>query len=135
MSIKVGEIVDGTVTGITNFGAFIGLDEDKSGLVHISEISNEYVKNVESHLKIGDKVKVKVISMDNNKIALSIKQTLKKEASIETKKTHRRENREVKKPENLSFEDKLEQFFKISNEKNDQLRSRDGKWGHSGNRY
>ena len=75
MSIEVGLVVEGTVTGITNFGAFIELPGGKVGLVHISEVADVYVRDVKDFLKERDKVKVKVLSIDGNgKIGLSIKQ-------------------------------------------------------------
>ena len=71
MSIEVGSIVDGVVSGITNFGAFINLPENKVGLVHISEVADVYVKDVNDFLKEQDKVKVKILSVDDKgKIAL-----------------------------------------------------------------
>ena len=73
--INVGSILDGKVTGITKFGAFVALPEGKSGLVHISEIAYSYVNEVSEHLKEGQEVKVKVIGIDqSNRINLSIKQ-------------------------------------------------------------
>jgi S1 RNA binding domain protein len=75
MAIAVGDIVEGEVTGITNFGAFVQLPENKVGLIHISEVSNVYVKDVHDFLKEKDKIKVKVISIDpRGKIGLSLKQ-------------------------------------------------------------
>ena len=74
MTLMAGNIVEGTVVNITNFGAFIEV-EGKTGLVHISEVADSYVKDIKEHLKEQDKVKVKVISIDDNgKISLSIKQ-------------------------------------------------------------
>ena len=74
MEFGVGSIVDGKVTGITKFGAFVALPEGRSGLVHISEIAYSYVNEVSDHLKEGQEVKVKVIGIDqNNRINLSIK--------------------------------------------------------------
>ena len=61
MPVSVGEVVEGIVTGITNFGAFIQLPEGKSGLVHISEISHDYVERVDDYLKKDQKIKVKVL--------------------------------------------------------------------------
>ena len=76
MTIEVGSVMEGTVTGITKFGAFVELPDKKVGLVHISEVANEYVKDVNDFLKVRDKVSVKVLSVDDKgKIALSIKQT------------------------------------------------------------
>ena len=75
MEFGVGSIVDGKVTGITKFGAFVALPEGKSGLVHISEIAYSYVNEVSEHLKEGQEVKVKIIGIDqSNRINLSIKQ-------------------------------------------------------------
>ena len=75
MELGVGAIVDGKVTGITKFGAFVALPEGKSGLVHISEIAYSYVNEVSDHLREGQEVKVKIISIDQaNRINLSIKQ-------------------------------------------------------------
>ena len=74
MEIGVGSIVEGKVTGITKFGAFVSIPEGKSGLVHISEIANQYVSDVSDHLSEGQAVKVKVISIDEQgRINLSIK--------------------------------------------------------------
>ena len=59
MSIEVGNKLKGKVTGIKKFGAFVELPEGKSGLVHISEVADNYVENVEDHLSVGDEVEVK----------------------------------------------------------------------------
>ncbi|WP_089740852.1 S1 domain-containing post-transcriptional regulator GSP13 [Gracilibacillus ureilyticus] len=71
----VGDTVDGVVTGVQPYGAFIALTDEIQGLVHISEITNGYVKDIHEHIKEGDKVKVKIleIDQDNNKYALSIR--------------------------------------------------------------
>ncbi|GKT03110.1 S1 domain-containing RNA-binding protein [Furfurilactobacillus entadae] len=74
MAVAIGSKVSGKVTGITGFGAFIDLGEHQSGLVHISQVSNEYVKDIHDVLTVGDEVTVKVLSIENGKIALSIKQ-------------------------------------------------------------
>ena len=75
MGIEVGAVLDGKVTGITKFGAFVALPGNRSGLVHISEIAYSYVNDVHDHLTEGQEVKVKVIGVDpNNRINLSIKQ-------------------------------------------------------------
>ena len=73
MEFGVGSIVEGKVTGITKFGAFVSLPEGKSGLVHISEVANSYVSDVREHLTEGQDVKVVVIGNENGKINLSIK--------------------------------------------------------------
>ncbi|MFA6308831.1 MAG: S1 RNA-binding domain-containing protein [Clostridia bacterium] len=75
MLVEVGNVVEGKVSGITSFGAFVQLPEGKSGLVHISEVADEYVRDINEHLKENQVVKVKVISLVNKgKISLSIKQ-------------------------------------------------------------
>lgn len=74
MQLEVGAILEGKVTRITNFGAFVALENGKNGLIHISEISTSYVEKVSDHLKEGDTVKVKVVSIsDDGKIELSKK--------------------------------------------------------------
>lgn len=75
MQSKIGEIHEGTVTGLTGFGAFVRLDNGETGMVHISEVSSSYVKEIREHLSEGQTVRVKVIGVnENNKISLSIKQ-------------------------------------------------------------
>jgi S1 RNA binding domain protein len=74
MSIEVGSKLQGKVTGITNFGAFVELPGGSTGLVHISEVADNYVKDINEHLKVGDEVEVKVINVEKDgKIGLSIK--------------------------------------------------------------
>ncbi|EEI19808.1 S1 domain-containing RNA-binding protein [Lentilactobacillus hilgardii] len=74
MAIEVGEKVNGKVSGITNFGAFIDLGDHRTGLVHISEVSDGFVKDIHDVLKVGDEVTVKVLKIEgNNKISLSIR--------------------------------------------------------------
>lgn len=76
MALEIGEILEGKVTGITKFGAFVELPEGKTGMVHISEVSNSYVEDINQFLKEGDVVKVKVINItEEGKISLSIKKT------------------------------------------------------------
>lgn len=74
MALEVGQIVDGKVSGITGFGAFIDLPGGETGLVHISEVARNYVKDINEHLTMNQEVKVKVLSLDEKgKISLSIK--------------------------------------------------------------
>ena len=75
--IETGSVLTGKVTGIQPYGAFIALDDNTQGLVHISEITHGYVKDINDHLKVGDEVQVKVLSVDENagKIGLSIRAT------------------------------------------------------------
>lgn len=72
--LKVGEIVEGSVTGVIDFGAFVNVDGIE-GLIHISEISWERVDNPRSYLKVGDKIKAKIIAIDKDRLSLSLKQT------------------------------------------------------------
>ena len=74
MELSVGTIVNGKVTGITKFGAFVALEGGKSGLVHISEVANAFVSDVHDFLAEGQEVKVKILSVADGKISLSVKQ-------------------------------------------------------------
>lgn len=75
MSVEVGQKVLGKVTGITHFGAFVELPENQSGLVHISEVSDGFVKDINSVLSVGQEIEVKVLTIANDgKISLSIRQ-------------------------------------------------------------
>jgi S1 RNA binding domain protein len=75
MQVEPGKILKGKVSGITNFGAFVDLEDGGTGLVHISEISTDYVKDINDHVKVGEEVEVKVLPFEKgNKISLSIKQ-------------------------------------------------------------
>ena len=77
MELEVGSIVEGKVSGITKFGAFVALPEGKSGLVHISEVANAFVADVSEHVQMGQTVKVKVLSISpEGKINLSIKRAV-----------------------------------------------------------
>ncbi len=76
MSIEVGSKLQGKVTGITNFGAFVELPDGSTGLVHISEVASSYVKDINDHLKVNDMVEVKVMNVENGKVGLSIKKAI-----------------------------------------------------------
>ena len=73
MELTVGAILEGKVKSITNFGAFVALPDNKTGMVHISEVANAYVSDIRQHLTEGQDVKVVVIGNENGKINLSIK--------------------------------------------------------------
>lgn len=73
MELTVGTILEGKIKSITNFGAFVALPENKTGMIHISEVANTYVSDIRQHLTEGQDVKVVVISNDGGKINLSIK--------------------------------------------------------------
>lgn len=130
MALEVGAILDGIVVNITNFGAFIDMD-GKTGLVHISEVAENYVKDINEVLKSGDKVKVKVLSVDpNGKISLSIKQAQErkeqKPREFKQKSFRPREDNftNKKKDAPLSFEDMMKSFQKDSEEKLSEYKRR-----------
>lgn len=114
MSIEVGGVAEGKVTGITKFGAFVDLGEGKVGLIHISQVAHTYVKDVNEFLKVGDQIQVKVVGVTKDgKYDLSIKQ-LSPEAKPAAQKFSRYK-REAKVPN--TFEDKITAFLKQSEEK------------------
>ena len=116
MAISVGDIIEGKVTRITSFGAFVDLGGGQSGLVHISEVANTYVKDINNYLAIGDIVKVKVVSMENeHKIGLSVKQAAPPPAP--TPKPPAEVFFHEAPVTEIGFEDKLARFMKDSNEK------------------
>ena len=93
MAIEVGAKVSGKVSGITNFGAFVDLDDNQTGLVHISQISDKYIKDVHDVLAVGDEVTAKVTRIgDDGKIALSIKAAAPREHQDHHENNHHREN-------------------------------------------
>lgn len=146
MSIEVGSKVQGKVTGITNFGAFVELPGGSTGLVHISEVADSYVKDVNDHLKIGDQIEVKVISEKEGKIALSIKKAIDRpEGQTSSNSQHpprqRRDSRskDFRSKGNFqpkeNFEDKMARFLKTSEENLSTLkRSTETKRGGRGGR-
>lgn len=125
MSVSVGEIVEGTVSDIVNYGAFVKLDDGKNGLVHISEVSRDYVQDIHSVLKTGDKIKAKVLSIDDKgKIALSIKKALPSVQKIN--------NDNQIKDVPTTLDDMLTKFLKDSDERQlDLKRSIESKRGAS----
>lgn len=106
MSLEAGSILEGVVVKITHYGAFVELGDGKSGLVHISEIADTYVKDVRDYLKEQERVKVKVLGYnDKGKLDLSVKQALEpaeRQARVRSK---------------ASFEEKLTKFMKESEER------------------
>ncbi|QHE50645.1 S1 domain-containing RNA-binding protein [Pontibacillus sp. HMF3514] len=130
MSIEVGSKLQGKVTGITNFGAFVELPNGSTGLVHISEVADNYVKDINDHLSEGDQVEVKVINVENDgKIGLSIK---KAQENYKSKPNNRGggggrkggggkgKNDRAQRPEN--FEAKMNRFLKDSEDRLATLR-------------
>ena len=146
MAIEVGSVVEGVVTGITNFGAFVELPEGKTGLIHISEVADVYVNYVHDFLRERDTVKVKVLTVDDRgKIGLSIKALQDKTAvSAQSAAAPARPPRPPRDPRRTaasrqmgspSFEDKLSRFLKDSDERLTDLRRKtDSKRGGRGSR-
>lgn len=135
MQLKVGDIVEGKITGITNFGVFADIGEGKSGMVHISEVARTYVNDIREHVKENDVLKMKVISIgDDGKIALSIRRALEPEKKNEgdTRKREGRPRQNVssdnsftwvqRKNEPESFEDMMNRFKQTSDEKFSDLK-------------
>lgn len=121
MSLKSGAVVKGVVSGITKYGAFIKLSDEQIGLCHISEISNEYVKDVNDYLKEGQEIRVKVLRVkDDNKIELSIK-ALEKPANKSKSFTPKPKPKQ-------SFENMLTDFLKNSDERIKSLKQREMKF-------
>ncbi|WP_017756256.1 S1 domain-containing post-transcriptional regulator GSP13 [Calidifontibacillus oryziterrae] len=134
---EVGRELSGKVTGIQPYGAFVALDENTQGLVHISEITHGYVKDVSEHLSVGDEVKVKVLSVDEEagKISLSIKATIeapeKTEDFTRPKKERRTRRQVIKQQQQLdtanasgfnTLKDKLEDWIKQSSDREKLLK-------------
>ena len=119
MAIQVGDILDGKVLNIMQYGAFVQLDNNQKGLVHISEVSSKFIVDINTVLKPGQKVKVKVISVENSKIALSIKQ-LEENKVINKERKNRNFDKNIKSNEDnrpQTFEDILTKFLKDSEER------------------
>lgn len=139
MNLEPGMIIEGKVTGITPFGAFISFGEGKTGLVHISEIALEYVKDINNHLKENDTVKAKILTIDQNgKISLSIKQAIIAERNEARKNSHKSQSSKPddfdwsKKKQPQSFEDMMAKFKQDSDEKLSVMKkSLDAKRGSS----
>ena len=90
--------MEGKVSGITKFGAFVDLPDSKTGMVHISEVAPTYISEISDYVKVGDTVNVKVIGLDNGKIKLSMKQALPKEQQKRTKPSNKRNERPKREP-------------------------------------
>lgn len=118
---ELGTIAEGTVSGITKFGVFVDFGEGEKGLVHISELSYDYITDINEFIKKDDKVTVKVIKIDDNgKISLSIKQAQPKKTNTPQKqKSSSRPDSfdwSAKNDEEMSFEDRMSRFKSQSEE-------------------
>jgi S1 RNA binding domain protein len=121
MGVEVGNKFEGKVTGITKFGAFVELPGGLTGLVHISEIADTYVKDIHDHLKVGDIVTVKVLNVRDGKIGLSIKKAMER---AERPPRNQRERGD-------GFEEKLNKFLKESEDRQSPLRKNMDKRGRT----
>ncbi|WP_312643704.1 S1 RNA-binding domain-containing protein [Hydrogenoanaerobacterium sp.] len=126
MQLEVGKIVEGKVTGITKFGAFVELPGGKTGMVHISEVATTYVNEISDYIKENQMVKVKVLSISpEGKVSLSIKRALPP-----TPPPPRRDGPRVdsfdwsssRKNDNMSFEDMMNKFKQASDDKMSDLK-------------
>ena len=99
MAIEVGVILEGKVSGITKFGAFVDLPDNKTGMVHISEVAPTFISEISDYVKVGQTVKVKVLAVNDGKISLSMKQAMPKEQQKrQPKQPSRPNNRQPYKP-------------------------------------
>ncbi len=135
MALEVGEILEGKVTGITKFGAFVELPEGKTGMVHISEVAPTFVKEIKDHITEGETVKVKVLNIgEDGKISLSIKKAMtppprpvgnggfQRPHSNGGGQRSFNNNSWQKSSEPVSFEDMLSKFKQTSDEKMSDLK-------------
>lgn len=132
MQLEVGAIVDGVVSGLTGFGAFVTLEDGKSGMVHISEVSSSYVKEIKDFLTEGQQVKVKVISIsDDGKIGLSIRKAVEGDEPVQRKPRAPRKpdvwQGQQSQPASNSFEDMMARFKKESDEKMSAFKKTDSR--------
>jgi general stress protein 13 len=118
-TMQIGTIVEGKVTGIQPYGAFVALDENTQGLVHISEITHGYVKNINEHIKVGEEVKVKVLSVDKEagKIGLSMRAIEEVPSQGESDRTKKPRKRAAAAIVSVQNEEELSQGFNTLKEK------------------
>ena len=150
MQIEEGAIVSGKVTGLTDFGAFVELEGGKTGMIHISEVAANYIKDIKEHITVGQEVKAKVISVSpEGKISLSIKKLVEQPKEPAQKPQRPMKPRGERRPapnvwngqksnapsagEKQSFEDMMARFKQVSDEKmTDLKRASDSKRGSGG---
>ena len=130
MALEIGSVVEGKVSSIAKFGAFVLLPEGKSGLVHISEIANAFVSDVSEFVQVGQSVKVRILNVsEDGKINLSIKRAEEQTGSAAARAPRPARRPESERPrenaapptgevaprsENQEFEDKLKKFMQES---------------------
>ncbi|MFI3226426.1 MAG: S1 RNA-binding domain-containing protein [Clostridia bacterium] len=120
--MEIGEVFEGKVTGITKYGCFVAFGENKSGMVHISEVSNTFVNDINDVVKIDQEVKVKIIKIDENgRVNLSIKKAEPRPARQPQQRRdevqHYTPKKKVVDMSELSFEDKMKMFMTNSQER------------------
>ncbi len=148
MQFEEGAIVSGKVTGLTDFGAFLELEGGKTGMIHISEVASNYVKDIREHISVGQEVKAKVISVSpEGKISLSIRK-LNDQPKEQQRPQRPQKPKSERRPANVwngqksnapaagekqSFEDMMARFKQVSDEKmTDLKRASDSKRGSAG---
>ena len=146
MQIDIGSIYDGVVTGLTKFGAFVKLDNGTTGMVHISEVASEYVSDISQHLSEGDKVKVKVLEInEKGKVSLSINKAMPEPEKPKQPRPRPQNNKNADRgwkgaPQQetsapMSFEDMMAKFKAQSEDKmSDIKRNSDRRGGNTGYR-
>ncbi len=125
MQLVVGSVVEGKVTGITKFGAFVELPGGKTGMVHISEVAPTYVNDIHDHLTENQMVKVKILNItEEGKVSLSIKKVQEAPRERRSPTAPRMDNYDwsAKKNDNMSFEDMLSKFKQTSDDKMSDLK-------------
>ena len=149
MQFEEGAIVSGKITGLTDFGAFVELEGGKTGMIHISEVASNYVKDIREHVSVGQEVKAKIISVSpEGKISLSIRKLNDQPKEKEQRPQRPQKPKTERRPANVwngqkssappagekqSFEDMMARFKQISDEKmTDLKRASDSKRGGGG---
>ena len=148
MAVEAGALLDGKVTGMIEYGAFVDLGEGQTGMVHISEVANTYVKNIREHLSVGQEVRVKVLNVTpEGKVSLSIKKAVESQPLPEYKAAppRQQQQRRASQPPNVwqgerrgssgepqGFEDMMSRFKQTSEDKISTLR-RGGDTRYGGN--
>ena len=131
MDFKIGDVIEGKVTGVTKFGAFVDMGGGKTGMVHISEVARAFVNDISEHVKEGDTVKVKVLTIgEDGKISLSMKRALP--PAPQNRRSYRPPVQSAGRPDSfqwksssggeMSFEDMMSKFKQTSEDKFSDLK-------------
>lgn len=130
MAVEVGSVCEGQITGLTKFGAFVKLQDGTVGMVHISEVADEYVSDISEKLSVGEEIKVKVIDInDKGKVSLSIKKAVPQQDKPKPQRPRRdnvnrgwKGNNRPSSDEPMSFEDMMARFKAQSDDKMSDLK-------------